>query len=504
VDLLTLTASELQTLLVDRIITSAEIVELYLAHIAKHNNAGLNLKAIISIADRESLSIRAGQLDAERQQGKTRGPFHGDLCTTVEMPTTCGSFAFKRGSAKKDAKIIKTLNDAGLIIIAKSNLSELGNAKGFGLMAGWSAVGGQVQAHLCLATPVELDTQNPYVKGGVEKDGPFFTKSGPGGSSSGSAVAVAAGFAPVSLGTELDGSIVMPAARSGTYAIKLTPESVDNNGFMPGSPEWDSQGPYAKTTADVATLSAILQLRDPGHYLPLHSSWEGLRVGFVDPKLWRSYPSAVELVDGFFGQTDAATFAAQDKIQELGGKVVRSIPLASWGEITGAMPDFEEMEELFPYQLKRLLPGFLHQLNGVPQTLEALIKFHEEHADLEFTKRNDNQKGLEDARDTKLTEELYQRNFKALRAAAAGTLLTMMKDHQVDVVLGPCDSRTASVGAAAGFPVGNLPLGFAFFNGRPFSLHVIAPANEEEKIFQVMSAWGLTFPQNVRPPPQLV
>lgn len=74
----------------------------------------------------------------------------------------------------------------------------------------------------------------------------------------------------------------------------------------------------------------------------------------------------------------------------------------------------------------------------------------------------------------------------------------------MDVILGPCDSRMASVGAAAGFPVGNLPLGHAFFNGRPFSLHAIMLANEDGKILQVMSAWEMAFPKNVRPPPQLV
>lgn len=139
----------------------------------------------------------------------------------------------------------------------------------------------------------------------------------------------------------------MPAARAGLYAIKLTPDSVDNTGFMPGCPGQDCQGPYARTTADVATLSAVIQLRDPDHYLPLRKSWEGLSVGFVDPKLWRSYPTAIEPVDGFFEQTDAALFTAQEKIQQLGGKVVKSIPLASWEDITGAMPDLVEMEDLF-------------------------------------------------------------------------------------------------------------------------------------------------------------
>lgn len=116
---------------------------------------------------------------------------------------------------------------------------------------------------------------------------------------------------------------------------------------MPGCPGRDCQGPYARTTADVATLSAIVQLQDPTHYLPLRYSWEGLRIGFVDPSLWRSYPTSIEPVDGFFEQTDAAMFAAQEKIHKLGGKVVKSVSLASWEDITGAMPDLAEMEDLF-------------------------------------------------------------------------------------------------------------------------------------------------------------
>ncbi|KAL6354239.1 hypothetical protein LRP88_12573 [Fusarium phalaenopsidis] len=363
----------------------------------------------------------------------------------------------------------------------KGKLGELGNAKGSGLMAGWSAVGGQVRSQQAPSAACSADqyyqTQSPYIEGGVAENATWFTNTGPAGSSSGSAVSVATGFAPVSLGTELDGSIMMPAARAGVYAIKLTPESVDNDGFQPGAPGWDSQGPYAKTATDIATLSAILQLHDPGYYQPLR---------------------------GFFNQTDNALFAAQAKIEKSGGKVARSVPVASWEDITGAMPDFSQMEEIFPFQMKRRFPKFLQLFDGVPQTLEELIKFNEDHADLEFTERDNNQKGLEAGRDTTITQEEYDRNFKALRAAAPHTLLSVMKGYDVDVLLGPCDSRFATVGAAAGFPVGNLPLGFADFNGRPFSLHAIASANEEARIFQVMSAWETSFPDNVRPPPLLV
>ncbi|RSL85542.1 hypothetical protein BHE90_001797 [Fusarium euwallaceae] len=102
--------------------------------------------------------------------------------------------------------------------------------------------------------------------------------------------------------------------------------------------------------------------------------------------------------------------------------------------------------------------------------------------------RDNNQKALEAGRDTTITEEQYDRNFEAICGAASLTLLNLMKEYSVDVLLGPCDSQFNSLGAVAGFPIGNLPLSFADFNGRPFSLHAIAPAGEEDKIFQVMSA----------------
>lgn len=121
-----------------------------------------------------------------------------------------------------------------------------------------------------------------------------------------------------------------------------------------------------------------------------------------------------------------------------------------------------------------------------------------------FRLGNGNQMMLEAARDTVITEEEFDRNFNALRDKAAGNIHSLLRDYDVDVIIGPCDSRTGSMGSVSGFPVGNLPLGFAHFNGRPFSLHMIAPANEEAKMLHIKSAWEATFPENVRPPPLLI
>jgi amidase len=173
--------------------------------------------------------------------------------------------------------------------------------------------------------------------------------------------------------------------------------------------------------------------------------------------------------------------------------------------------------------MKILWPEFLALWEGIPKSIEELIEWNENHSDIEFTARrrywnpqppqystntifkgNDNQKGLEAMRDCTMTAEEYARNATAIREAARAAVQRALKDHDVDVILGPCDSRINSVGAAAGYPVGNLPLGYANFNGRGFSLHAIAPAGDEAKIFQIMSAWEATFPDNVRPPKVLV
>ncbi|KAK4236509.1 amidase signature enzyme [Achaetomium macrosporum] len=475
----------LSKLLSDRVLTSVEIVERYLAQIAKHNHAGLTLNAIISVAEEKTLFDQARRLDEERERGKLRGPLHG-IPILLKM-----SHQLLLEEQSQTQKIVDTLVAAGLIIIAKTNLSEFRDAKGFNLMREWSAVGGQ--------------TQSRYVRGGLAANTTWLSHSGPAGSSTGSAVGVAAGFAPFSLDTETDGSIIMPAARAGLYALKLTPGSVDITGIQPGAPGFVCLGPMAKTTVDVATLAAVMQRHDPDKYLPLSNSWAGLRLGFVDPALWRSYPSAIEPVEGFFEQTDGALFQAQETIQSLGGNVVKKVPLASWDEITGAMPEFQHIEDLWPFPWKRDFPGFLQSFEGpVPQSLEELIEWNNAHADIEFTDRNDNQKALETSRDRNMTQETYDRNVKALRDFAASNVRSLLKQHDVDAILGPCDSRTGSVGAAAEYPVGNLPLGFADFNGPPFSLHMIAPANEEAKMLQIISAWEATFPDNVKPPPQLV
>ena len=157
---------------------------------------------------------------------------------------------------------------------------------------------------------------------------------------------MAAGFAPMSLGTESDGSIIMPGCRAGVFALKITRGTVDDTGVQPALRQFDCLGGFARSATDLAHLVAIMQGHEPDKYVVPNPTWQGLKLGFVDPSKWRSYPSAMEQVQEFFEQADAAMFAAQDRIRSLGGRVVNHIPLIAFDDITAAMPDMENMEDL--------------------------------------------------------------------------------------------------------------------------------------------------------------
>ena len=123
----------------------------------------------------------------------------------------------------------------------------------------------------------------------------------PCGSSSGSAIGVAAGFAPVSVGSECDGSIVQPACRAALYGMKATPGTIPGAGAFPTSREFDSHGGMAKTTDDLAKIMGLLMNKNFDS--SLKASWDGLNVGFVDPEHWQPASFVVEENKDFQDQT---------------------------------------------------------------------------------------------------------------------------------------------------------------------------------------------------------
>lgn len=156
-----------------------------------------------------------------------------DDIDTAGLSSTAGSRLLAGAPPRRDAGVVRCLRSAGAVILGKTNMSEWGNFRSTRATEGWSAVGGQT------VNPLRQDRS-------------------PGGSSSGSAVAVATGMAPVALGTETDGSIVCPAAMNGVVGVKPETGLLPTDGVVPISSIQDTVGVFATCLRDAAaTMSAL-------------------------------------------------------------------------------------------------------------------------------------------------------------------------------------------------------------------------------------------------------
>jgi amidase len=211
-----------------------KIVQLYIDRIEEIDKNGPKLNSVIKI-NPDALQI-ADSLDIELATGKGWGPMFGipvilkdNIDTHDKMPTTAGSRILKDSYPLQDSWVTKKLREAGAVILAKANLSEWANYRGSFSSSGWSGVGGQ--------------TKNPYV---LDRN--------PCGSSSGSAVAVAANLCAVAVGTETWGSIMCPSNANGIVGIKPTVGLWSRSGIIPISYTQDTAGPMARTVSDAAVL----------------------------------------------------------------------------------------------------------------------------------------------------------------------------------------------------------------------------------------------------------
>ena len=229
----------------------------YLDRITELNPA---LGAVITVSP-DALDEAA----ARDQQQPRSGLLHGvpvlikDNIDVRGMPATAGSPALSDTGDRGDAFLVARLRAAGAVILGKANLSEWANFRSYRSTSGWSTLGGQA------ANPHALDRN-------------------PSGSSSGSGVAVAAGLAPLAVGTETDGSIVCPASACGVVGIKPTLGLVSRRGIVPVSAAQDTAGPMARTVAEAAALLGVLAGPDPED--PATAAAEGRLAdytAFLDP-----------------------------------------------------------------------------------------------------------------------------------------------------------------------------------------------------------------------------
>jgi Asp-tRNA(Asn)/Glu-tRNA(Gln) amidotransferase A subunit family amidase len=260
-DLAFATVSELGSLVRDRKITSLELTRLYIDRLKRYDP---KLHFVITLTEERALA-QAKAADAEIAAGKYRGPLHGipwgakDLLAVKGYPTTWGAGGFEHQSFDEDATVVKRLDEAGAVLVAKFTLGALA--------MGDKWFGGR--------------TRNPWNPA-----------QGSSGSSAGSASAVAAGCVAFAIGSETLGSISSPCTRCGATGLRPSFGLVPRTGAMALSWTMDKLGPIARSAEDCALVLNVIHGPDgqDASVYPARFNWEldapiidlkSLRVGYL-------------------------------------------------------------------------------------------------------------------------------------------------------------------------------------------------------------------------------
>jgi amidase len=460
-------------------ITAADLTAFYLSRIERLNP---DLRAVITVSG--TAASEAAASDQRRTSDTSRGPLDGipvlvkDNVSAAGLPATAGSPALLR-AADPDAFLVTGLRQAGAVIIGKANLSEWANFRSRPSSSGLSTLGGQA-----------VNPHDPL--------------RSPSGSSSGSAVAVAAGLAPLAVGTETDGSIVSPASVCGVVGIKPTLGLVSRAGVVPISAAQDTAGPMTRTVADAAALLTALAGRDDADPATERAATEACDyTAFLQPDalggarlgIWRDASRSAS----------AATAAILEKavgvLAAAGAAIVDPVTLTGLEGL--GEPESAAMVHEFRHDINAYLAG----LGGDhPADLAGLIDFNTRNAAVVLD--HFGQELLEAAQATSgdLADPEYRHARDTAttlaRSALDGALVSDRLDAIValtghpawliDHVLGDYHSwGTSSPAAVSGYPSITVPGGHV--RGLPVGLSFIGPAWSEPRLIALAHAFELAL-----------
>jgi amidase len=475
-------------------LSSATLTEYYLRRTGRVNPA---LHAVITVNPAAAAEAAASD-EFRAGPGSAPRPLEGipvlvkDNIGVTGMPTTAGSPALL-AAFPDDAFLVARLREAGAVIIGKANLSEWANFRSTHPTSGWSTLGGQ--------------TVNPYA---LDRN--------PSGSSSGSAVGVAAGLAPLAIGTETDGSIVCPASACGVVGIKPTNGMVSRRGIVPISPVQDTAGPMAASVADAAALLSVLAgvdeadpVADPDlaeRALVPGSLLEELDPGALDGArlgIWRAGSSAA-------GPATAAVLdMAVAKLRSLGARLVDPLELPDADKIGD--PEFEALEYEFKYGINAYLE-YLASAAGFsgPGTLAELIDFNKRNADLVLSRFGQEIFERAEARSGSLSDPAYLSARREATSLARSALVDPLSAAGLDAVISLSASpawltdyvlgdhdvfHTSGPAAVAGCPAITVPFGYV--SGLPVGVSFVGPRWSEPRLIALAYAFEQAT-QSRRPP----
>jgi len=472
--------------------TSTDLVRACLHRIDGLDRRGPALRAVI---ERNPDALRlAAESDAQRHRHDGTGRLDGipvllkdNIATGDRMCTSAGSLALSGAPAVRDAFLVRRLRAAGAVILGKTNLSEWANIRSDRSTSGWSARGGQ--------------TRNPYA---LDRN--------PSGSSSGSAVAVAAGYAPLAVGTETDGSIVSPAAVCGIVGIKPTVGLVSRDGVIPISHSQDTAGALAGTVRGAAALLCVLAGRDDRDPVTIGAPDDvdyigactvdglaGARIGVVRA-MFGGHPGVRRYID-----------AAIDQMRGCGAAVVDPVELPS-------TKDYQDAElEVLLTELRVDLERYLEQFapRAPVHTLAELIEWNRRNAAREMP-FFDQELFERSAATGPLDGQRYlDARASCVRLARTEGIDVAMDRHGLDALLAPTSDPAwltdfvngdhygqsfSTPAAVAGYPHITVPAGFV--DGLPVGVSLVGRAFQEATLFRL--AYAYEQASKARRPPRFL
>ena len=434
-------------------LTSRDLVLQYMERIARYDKSGPELNSVLEL-NPDAIFI-AEAMDRERAAGKVRSPLHGvpvllkdNINTHDKLCTSAGSLALADNYAPYDATVTRRLRQAGLVILGKANMTELANFMSFTMKSGYSSRGGQVV--------------NPY-KPGAEV----------WGSSTGSAVAVAASLCALAVGTETDGSILAPSYINGTVGIKPTLGLVSRHGIVPISAAQDTAGPMTRTVADAAALLNVLAGEDehdpstwcravPDDYTAFlkKDGLKGLRIGIN-----RGYYKDKSYHETMDADRIALTEKACGILDRCGAVLVQDTNV---GHLKSDL-------NVMLYEFKKCLNAYLATNPALKRrTLKDLIDFFGDHPMEGLKYGMTLLQAAEYETSGTLTDPQYILDRISCLRDSRDTIDKVMDEHALDALLCPGITDLApisgypSIGVPAGYRKSGVPFGITFV-GRPFS-----------------------------------
>jgi amidase len=464
--------AELQEALVRGHITSSALTRSYIDRIEAYDRAGPALNSV-RVINPEALAI-AARFDSVKPSAKQ--PLAGipilvkdNIATGDKQPTTAGSLALEGAHARDDATVVKRLRAAGAVILGKANLTEFANILAVGMPSGYSSLAGYVK--------------NPYSPTLMREE--IVPVVPPGGSSAGSAVAVAAGLCAAALGSETSGSLLSPATQNGVVTVKPTVGLISRSGIIPISHSQDTAGPLTRTVRDAAILLNVLAARDPQD--PATQTLQrpqdytaGLdKDGLKGARIGMPSDPDDPLNDPFYGtlpQRSKEVMAQAIKVlQDLGATVVRAaIPAIGWMGGPGTTMSVLNRNPLglnkgtpasasvvFIYELKRDLNLYLRDwATGTKiKTLADVIAFNTANADKALRYGQDLFLAAQETRGDLSELEYKCARAMDLLAAKERGMDAYMTRHKLDAVMFPGASGS-SITAKPGYPSVQVPGGF--------------------------------------------